>query len=123
VFVFRAVSVGVGCRVPVAPSGPVWPSQDVEQVFDLPIRTSVSNKCSKVVFGSVWENFQPNPDRILTESRTESQPNLDRISEFLSLTVQPNPNRILKSVKDFILLAACFLGVRCRIYEQGLMGC
>jgi hypothetical protein len=45
------VSVGVGCRVPVAPSGPVWPSHGVEQVFDLPIRTSVSNKCSKVFSG------------------------------------------------------------------------
>jgi hypothetical protein len=46
-----SVSVGVGCRVPVALSGPVWPSQGFEQVFDLLIRTSVSNRCSSVFFG------------------------------------------------------------------------
>jgi hypothetical protein len=75
------------------------------------------------LFGPVWQNFQPNPDRILTESRTESQPNLDRILESLSLTFEPNPDRIWKSVKDFILLAACSLGVRCRICELELVHC
>ncbi len=75
------------------------------------------------LFGLVWQNFQPNLDRILTESQTESQPNPDRMSESLSLTFEPNPNRIWKSVKDFILLAACSLGVRCRIYVLGLVDC
>jgi hypothetical protein len=42
-----SVFVGVGCRVPVAPSGPVCPFLDLGQVFDCPIRTSVPNKCSK----------------------------------------------------------------------------
>ena len=103
-----SLSVGVGCRVPVAPSGRVWPSQGVEQVFDLLIRTSVSNKCSKVktaTFSGVsCQNFQPNPDRILTESRTESQPNLDRILESLWLSVQPNlePNLEVKSGFYFV---------------------
>jgi hypothetical protein len=98
-----SVSVGVGCRVYVAPSGFVWPCQGVEQVFDLPIRTSVSNKCSKVktatFSGLSCQNFQPNPDRILTESSTESQPNLDRILESFWLSVQPNPNRMFESVR------------------------
>jgi hypothetical protein len=60
VFVFRAVSVGVGFLVPVAPSGPVCPSQSFEQMFDL----ARSNKFSKHLFewrfDLGWQNFQPN---------------------------------------------------------------
>jgi hypothetical protein len=107
-----SVSVAVGCRVPVAPSGPVWPSQGVEQVFDLSIRTSVSNNCSKVktatFSGLSCQNFQPNPDRISNRVLTESQPNLDRISESVSLTVEPNPNRISKSSQRFYFVSGLF---------------
>jgi hypothetical protein len=96
-------------------------------VFDKRIRTSVRNKCTRVktatFSGRFCQNFQPNPDRISTESSLSVKPNLDRISESLSLTFEPNPNRISKSVKDFILLAACSLGVRCRICELVLVGC
>jgi hypothetical protein len=83
----------------------------------------VYEKKSGIFLGKSRQNFQPNPDRISTESSLLVEPNLDRISESLSLTVEPNPNRILKSVKDFIFLAACSLGVRCRIYELGLTDC
>jgi hypothetical protein len=111
VFGCRARSRGVaGCR-------------SVEQVSDPRLSNKFSKQVFEWLFGPVWQNFQPNPDRILTESQTESQPNLDRISESLSLTVEPNPNRILKQSQDFILLAACSLGVRCRIYELVLVGC
>jgi len=80
----RLPRVGVGCRVLVAPSGLVCQGPDLEQVFDKPIRTSVSNKCSKektaTFFGYSCQNFQPNltefgpnlnfqSNRILTESR------------------------------------------------------
>jgi hypothetical protein len=85
-----------------------------EQTFETLVR---------VDFWPCLAEFPTESDRILTESQTESQPNLDRISESLWLTVQPNPNRIWKSVKDFILLAACCLGVHCRIYVLGLMDC
>jgi hypothetical protein len=85
-----------------------------EQIFETLVR---------VAFWPCLSEFPTESDRILTESRTKSQPNLDRISESLSLTVQPNPNRIWKSVKDFILLAACSLGVRCKIYVLALVGC
>ena len=76
-----AVSVGVCCCV----AGPVCQGSDLEQVFDKPIRTSVSNKCSIIksaTFSGVsCQNFQPNltefqpnlyfeSNRILTESRT-----------------------------------------------------
>jgi hypothetical protein len=121
-----SVSVGVGCRVPVALFRPVWPFQGVEQVFDLLIRTSVSNKCSKVKVEAFLANLSEFPtesDRISTESLLSVEPNLDRISESLSLTVEPNPNRISKSSQDFILLAACSLGERCRIYELVLVDC
>ena len=75
-----AVSVGVCCRV----AGPVCQGSNLEQVFDKPIRTSVSNKCSKEKTATFSEyscqNFQPNltefgpnlyfqSNRILTESR------------------------------------------------------
>ena len=85
-----------------------------EQIFETLVR---------VAFWPCLAEFPTESDRILTESQTDSQPNLDRISEFLSLTVQPNPNRISKSVKDFILLAACSLGERCTICELGLVDC
>ncbi len=122
-----SVFVGVGCRVPVGPSGPVCTSQNVEQLSDPPIRTSVSNKCSKVKTATFLafscQNFQPNPDRISTESSLTVEPNLDRISESLWLTFEPNPNQMFESVKIFILLAACSLGVRCRICELGPVDC
>jgi hypothetical protein len=73
------------------------------------IRTSFSNKCSKVktatFSGLSCQNFQPNPDRISNRILTESQPNLDRISESLSLAVQPNPNRISKSSQRFYFVS------------------
>jgi hypothetical protein len=85
-----------------------------EQVFEKKSATFSAFFC---------QNFQPNPDRISNRILTESQPNLDRISESLWLTFEPNPNRISRSVKDFILLAACSLGVRCRIYVLALVDC
>jgi hypothetical protein len=121
-----SVSVGVGFLVPVAPFRPVWPFQGVEQVFDLLIRTRVSNKCSKVKVEAFLANlseFSTESDRISTESSLSVEPNLNRISESLSLTFEPNPNRISKSSQDFILLVACSLGVRCRICELGLVDC
>jgi hypothetical protein len=106
-----SVSVGVGCRVPVAPFRPVWPFQGVEQVFDLLIRTSVSNKCSKVKVEAFLANlseFSTESDRISTESSLSVEPNLDRISESLSLIVQPNPNRISRSSQEFYFGSGLF---------------
>jgi hypothetical protein len=106
-----SVSVGVGCRLPVAPFRPVWPFQGVEQVFDLLIRTSVSNKCSKVKVEAFLANlseFSTESDRISTESQLSVEPNLDRISESLSLTFEPNPNRILKSSQTFYFVSGLF---------------
>jgi hypothetical protein len=114
--------------------GGVWPCLPVSSpgsVGRLVIRTNVRlgpfeqifKTLVRVVFWPCLAEFPTESDRILTESQTESQPNLDRISESLSMIVQPNLNRIRKSVKDFILLAACSLGVRCRIYELVLVDC
>ena len=55
-----SVSVGVGCGVPVAPSCPVWPSQVVEQVFDLRHSNKFSKHLFEWLFGLGWQNFQPN---------------------------------------------------------------
>ncbi len=106
-----SASVGVGCGVPVAPFRPVWPFQGVEQVFDLLVRTSVSNKCSKVKVEAFLANlseFSTESDRISTESSLSVEPNLDRISESLSLTVEPNPNRISKSSQGFYFVSGLF---------------
>ena len=103
--------------------------QGVGQVFEGAARArgqtfeQVFEKKTDPFLALFCQNFQPNPDRILNRIRTESQPNLDRISESLSLIVEPNPNRMSKPSQDFILLTACCLGGRCRICEQGLMGC
>jgi len=64
VFVFRAVSVGVGFLVPVAPSVPVCPSQSFEQMSDLARSNKLSKHLFEWLFGPVCQNFQPNPDRI-----------------------------------------------------------
>jgi hypothetical protein len=80
VFVFRAVSVGVGFLVPVAPSGPVCPSQSFEQMSDLARSNKFSKHLFEWLFGLFYQNFQPNLtefqpnpsfelNRILTESR------------------------------------------------------
>jgi hypothetical protein len=106
-----SVSVGFGCRVPVAPFRPVWPFQGVEQVFNLLIRTSVSNKCSKVKVEAFLANlseFSTESDRISTESSLSVEPNLDRISESLSLTFEPNPNRISRSSQEFYFVSGLF---------------
>jgi hypothetical protein len=78
---------------------PVSGAQSFEQVFDLARSNKFLKHLFEWLFRPVWQKFQPNPDRILTESQTESQPNLDRILESLSLTVQPNPNRMFGSVQ------------------------
>lgn len=60
VFVFRAVSVGVGFLVPVAPSGPVCPSQSFEQMSDLARSNKFSKHLFEWLFGPVWLAVQPN---------------------------------------------------------------
>jgi hypothetical protein len=85
-----------------------------EQVFETSVRLG---------FCDCLSEFPTESDRISTESQLSVEPNLDRISESLSLTFEPNPNRILKSSQDFILLAACCLGVRCKICELELVDC
>ena len=56
-----SVSVAVCLLRRLALSGPVWPSQGVEQVFDMLIRTSVSNKCSKVKVEAFLANLSEFP--------------------------------------------------------------
>ena len=98
-------SAGAGCSVIGA--GFVYPCQPVGQFGRVQVWFRVqrghSDKCSKQLFewlfGSVCQNFQPNPDRISTESQLSVEPNLDRISESLSLTFEPNPNRMFDSVR------------------------
>ena len=95
--------------------------QGVAQAFGrVAIRTSVltghSYKCSEQVYekksgiflGKSRQNFQPNPDRISTESSLSVKPNLDRMSESLCLSVQLNPNRISKSGQGFYFISGLF---------------
>ena len=95
-----SVSVGVGCRV----SGPVCQGFDLEQVFDLPIRTSVSNKCSKektVTFsGYSCQNFQPN----LTEFGPNPKSFFNRILSESRSVCRSLPNRIRTDLKSIRIL-------------------
>jgi hypothetical protein len=78
--------------------GGVWPCLPVSSpgsVGRLVIRTNVRlgpfeqifETLVRVVFWPCLSEFPTESDRILTESQIESQPNLDRISESLSLTI------------------------------------
>jgi hypothetical protein len=89
------------CRFPCACRA-VWPCLPVS-VFRTNVRSSpfeqIFETLVRVAFWPCLAEFPTESDRILTESQTESQPNLDRISESVSLTVEPNPNRMFESVK------------------------
>jgi hypothetical protein len=85
VWIGFSVSRGASGAGPIRQGQALAGCQIVEQVSDPRLLNKFTKQVFEWLFGPVWLAVQPNPDRILTESRTESQPNLDRISESLSL--------------------------------------
>ena len=84
-------------------------SQAFEQVYDKGRSDKFSKQVFESHFGSVWQNFQPNPDRIFCFFRWVFNRILTESNRIFSL--QPN------------LRLACCLVLRYMSDEQQLVGC